>query len=35
MDSELGAGDDWSSALREDSADMDLSAHQQQQQQQQ
>ena len=34
LESELGAGDDWSSALPEDSADADLAAQQQQQQQQ-
>jgi transglutaminase-like putative cysteine protease len=31
LESELGAGDDWASALREDSADADLAAQQQQQ----
>src|SRR5580700_3827042 len=35
LESELGASDDWSSALREDSADADLLTAQQQQQQQQ
>jgi transglutaminase-like putative cysteine protease len=35
LESELGAGDDWSSALREDATDADLAAHLQQQQQQQ
>jgi transglutaminase-like putative cysteine protease len=34
LESELGAGDDWSSALREDRGDADLAAHHQQQQQQ-
>src|ERR1700722_7829327 len=35
LESELGASDDWSSALREDSTDADLLTAQQQQQQQQ
>jgi transglutaminase-like putative cysteine protease len=35
LESELGAGDDWSSALREESADAELAAQLQQEQQQQ
>jgi len=35
LESEFGAGEDWSSALREESADADLATQQQQQQQQQ